>query len=388
MSIFDTPIVSDPQASIDQSQQQMRNVQLPQDPAMREQLAGQMREMGLMGPQAQGTAPPGMPQQIAQAGYLSPDQLTEMYGIMAGGATNPDQMMSQYVNAMQQQQQLDYQSSPIGQWLRLYGTVNPRDWTANSLRKFHKNFTDTGQLDYGLLERAEELSESENNQIIEAETLMSNARLEMEELRKMTGGFESEALAGITSGQGIRGTVKEWLERHITGGQDGVSALRQQYDTYKLKDVLDNLPPGVASDRDVALAMSTWPPKNANPAYLARWLRGMQKIKIAEMAMARHRAGYIGEQKKVHGLADDWDKHQDRYLKNAMEAAGLELVYSDEKDDKAYANNMWRKLHNLDPGIGFQQQLDAGGGTAEPGTVTPTPGGGNIDDDLNFIENL
>ncbi len=386
MSIFDTPIVSDPQASIDQSQQQMQNVQLPQDPAMREQLASQMRQMGLMGPQAQGTAPPSAPQQVAQSGYMSPQQLTEMYGIMAGGATNPDQLMNQYVQAMQQQQQLDYQNSPIGQWLRLYGTVNPRDWTAKSLREFHKKFTDTGQLDYGMLVRAEQLSESENKMIMDAEDLMRDSRLSMEEIGQMIGGFEQEAIAGIQSRTGIRGTVNNWIEKHITGGQDGLAALRQQYRRYQTKEAIANLPPGVASDRDVQLALDTWPPSNANPAYLARWLRGMQKIKIAEMAMARHRAAYIGEQKKVSGLTDDWESNQDFYLRQAMDNAGLSYVYNEEKDNRAYANNMWRQLHNLDPNLPFEQQAAPQPGATQqqqPGVMPPA---GSIEDDLNWIE--
>lgn len=379
MSIFDAqmPITSDPMAAANQS-------------LMQQQAIEAARQQGLMGGQ---TAPQmTAPQQVAQSGYLSPQQITEMYGIMAGGATNPDQLMQQYVRSMQQQQALDYQDSPVGKFLKLYGTVNPRDWTADSMRKFHQHFVNTGQIDHGLLTRAEQLSESENEQIIEAENLIRDSRVGMVTLNDMIQGFEQEAIQGIQSGVGVRGTIKQLMEKHITGGQDAVSALRQKWRAYKMEDVLNALPPGVASDRDVALAMDTWPPDNANPAYLAAWLRGMQKIQVAEMAMARHRAGYIGDKKRVDGLADDWDKNNDYYLDQAMKEAGLSFIYDETKDNASYANNRWRALHNLDPGRPFDQQAVPPGGDTQQ--VTPGVGAqaedikSDLRQNLEFIQSL
>ena len=62
------------------------------------------------------------------------------------------------------------------------------------------------------------------------------------------------------------------------GTQDYESELRTEAQRLRTSNAIKNLPAGPASDKDVALVLSGEPPANANPEYLARYARGIQKL--------------------------------------------------------------------------------------------------------------
>ena len=76
---------------------------------------------------------------------------------------------------------------------------------------------------------------------------------------------------------GLTSTAKEALDQ-VFGTQDYESELRTEAQRLRTSNAIKNLPAGPASDKDVALVLSGEPPANANPEYLARYARGIQKL--------------------------------------------------------------------------------------------------------------
>lgn len=79
------------------------------------------------------------------------------------------------------------------------------------------------------------------------------------------------------------------------GDQDAVSGLRAQYNQIVNSQAVKNLPPGPASDKDIALAKQGFPPDTASPVYLQSFLRGMAKMQEAVAASADRKADWLAK---------------------------------------------------------------------------------------------
>ena len=94
---------------------------------------------------------------------------------------------------------------------------------------------------------------------------------------------------------GLVAGVGNELLKSILGTQDDVSTLRKNYAEFTNSEVMQNLPPGTASDKDVAFALKGFPPDDADAASIASFLRGMGKLKKATSEYNTGRAKFIEE---------------------------------------------------------------------------------------------
>lgn len=78
-------------------------------------------------------------------------------------------------------------------------------------------------------------------------------------------------------GNGVFSKAGDFL-KNATGNQDIMTNLRSEYMRLRNNQAVRNLPPGSASDADVALAMQGFPPETADSKVLAQFLRGMAKL--------------------------------------------------------------------------------------------------------------
>lgn len=131
------------------------------------------------------------------------------------------------------------------------------------------------------------LSAADNKELIRYQNKAEAAANSAANFESLANRYES---ADYT--QGLFGTAVEKVKEFV-GGEDKVSALKNDYNRTFVKSVLDNLPPGTASDSDVALAMKGWPGASANPEYMASFLRGVAKVKVAQKEMDDFSASYI-----------------------------------------------------------------------------------------------
>jgi hypothetical protein len=99
----------------------------------------------------------------------------------------------------------------------------------------------------------------------------------------------ADQLSKLRGFSGAAASGNEWLKQ-ATGNQDVASQLRTEYTRLRNSQAIKSLPPGVATDKDIELALKGIPPENANPATIASFLRGMAKMSrldaVAESAKA------------------------------------------------------------------------------------------------------
>ena len=84
----------------------------------------------------------------------------------------------------------------------------------------------------------------------------------------------------MESAGGGRGAGTSFSEKvkNLTGNQDGFTQLRNEYTRLRNTQAIKSLPPGVATDKDIELALKGLPPETADAAVLASFLRGMAKM--------------------------------------------------------------------------------------------------------------
>ena len=284
---------------------------------------GGVPQMG--GPQQ---SPPQMPR--SPGGGMPPGQMQQIYGLLAQYGDDPAQVGQQYVQSMQSQQQLNAQNDPNAILRSIYGKVNPYDWSASSLQKFHTNYVKTGEMKFDLLEPKSGLSEVETKAILESDADMNTANADIGKIGGMLQKFADPAIrAKYTAG--IMGTAEQWIAENITGNMDDVAALKKDVTRLFNTGVINSLPPGVASDRDIAIAKQGWPGPNVKPEYLESFLRGMQKLAVIESARQMHRSNYLGTQQTPEGLSRNWVENRDTAIMQALRMNGLQLRHEDNQ---------------------------------------------------------
>lgn len=104
---------------------------------------------------------------------------------------------------------------------------------------------------------------------------------------------------------GVAGSFSEWVKEQ-TGNQDQISLLRKDWAAVKASEVVKNLPPGAASDADVALALAGFLPTNAKPEMVASFLRGIAKLSKINGEYQSFKANYLAENKGPSGMLKAW----------------------------------------------------------------------------------
>lgn len=91
---------------------------------------------------------------------------------------------------------------------------------------------------------------------------------------------------------GLLGSASEAI-RAITSSQDEASSLRRDLNKFSLSEVLDLLPPGPATDKDVEEAKKGVPHEGANADQFRSFLRGAKKIAQLEKEVNAWKSNYI-----------------------------------------------------------------------------------------------
>jgi hypothetical protein len=112
-----------------------------------------------------------------------------------------------------------------------------------------------------------------------ARTIMNKAAETVIDAERLASQAENLA-AEIDKAKPANGWIGKGWEaiKGITGGQDKITALKQEYAKLRNTEVLKNLPPGVASDKDIEIAMGAFPKDDANPGYISSFMRGVAKL--------------------------------------------------------------------------------------------------------------
>ncbi len=139
-----------------------------------------------------------------------------------------------------------------------------------------------------------------------------------------TTAFESERTAnefdllvddfrGMDFKGGVVASIDDFLKDAL-GTPDEVSALRRKFRGIRASQATKNLPPGPASDKDIALALSGFPPENAPAESIAVFLAGASKMAKIDNAFQTFKAEYISENKNSAGLIKAWRESKEEVI--------------------------------------------------------------------------
>lgn len=120
----------------------------------------------------------------------------------------------------------------------------------------------------------------------------------------------------------------KWSEiiKDVTGEQDAVSNLRREYNAIKGSQVVSNLPPGAASDKDIELALGGFPTDNASKEQLSGFLRGLSKIQQYNADFNNFKAEYISDTGNERGMLKAWKERGSSPVSAASETAPQEVT--------------------------------------------------------------
>ena len=131
--------------------------------------------------------------------------------------------------------------------------------------------------------------------------------------------------------------------RSLTGDQTRIDLLKANFNKIINASVMDGLPPGVASDKDIELARAGFPDDSYRPEMIASYLAGMQKLSYIAAEKEKERLKFLAknnglpfmvdsETDEVVTFAEFWDKKKtsDDYLQLIEEKTGLDFLSPDE----------------------------------------------------------
>jgi hypothetical protein len=146
---------------------------------------------------------------------------------------------------------------------------------------------------------------------------------------------------------GAKATV-EGLAKELFGTQDYESILRTQVEEMRAQVAISNLPPGVASDADVALVLRGTLPANADPRTQARFLRGIAKIEKAKAEAIQDMQLYVDS-------PDNKDKSLIGYETHRLKRLAVEtLDYVSFNSDKIPKGAVDKAISIIDSGNTYQ----------------------------------
>lgn len=108
----------------------------------------------------------------------------------------------------------------------------------------------------------------------------------------------AKRLDAAGGGYGAATSFADYLRKQ-TGAQSPLTELRQEYTRIRNSAAIKSLPPGVATDKDIELALKGIPPENANASTMASFLRGMGKMQDIEASVANAKTDWLANNNGV-----------------------------------------------------------------------------------------
>jgi hypothetical protein len=116
--------------------------------------------------------------------------------------------------------------------------------------------------------------------------------------------------------------------KSVFGREDFVTGIRKEYQDIKVRNAISNLPPGVASDKDIELALSPWPEDTSNYALIVKKLEAIERIENARYEYRTFEGSYIESNRGRNGLQSSWNDT----------ATAKRVAEDNERDTRAVSN--------------------------------------------------
>lgn len=104
---------------------------------------------------------------------------------------------------------------------------------------------------------------------------------------------------------GVGAEFDEFI-KEFTGEEDAVSQIRARYKKLRNEIVVQNLPPGIASDIDIQIAMEPFPKATSSTKFVSGFLRGMAKMETFKAAQAMYNRDYLTHNRNIDNKERFW----------------------------------------------------------------------------------
>jgi len=236
---------------------------------------------------------------LAQFIQGAPDQAKTTAGLMLSSVMGPDKFASTFSTLGDQQRAQELQPGKVqlGNAEVAIKTAEARNTPQRLALETQYKGAQIRDIDSNIATRAGQLG-------LDRDKLQSEVELKLYELGQKNSTLDDGAkkiindstVAGVAAtqasgqmldlatrlekqggGYGAFSTANEWL-KGATGNQDAITQMRQEYARIRNNQAVKMLPPGPASDKDIAMAMQGFPKETADAATMASFLRGMAKL--------------------------------------------------------------------------------------------------------------
>jgi len=140
---------------------------------------------------------------------------------------------------------------------------------------------------------------------------------EIDKLDGLVQAIQSGQMEGAAGRFNLGRTIRE-----ITGNKGNADSIRAKIQGLLNREVMDNLPPGVASDKDIELAMSGQVSINSSPEVLASTLEGMKKAMVTKQRYDEYMANYMANGGTLVGATQSWHQDSNELLSDVVGASG------------------------------------------------------------------
>lgn len=278
-------------------------------------------------------------------------------------------MEKQKVKAEADIKALEAQNTPVKLELDNYlGAANVKNINSQISDRSARLKLDQDRLQSDVDQRLYDLKQKANNLDDGAKKLVNDSTVASIVANQASGQMMSLAdqleKSGASAGIGAKGAE---LYKSLTGDQNAVTALRQEYVRLRNTQALKMLPPGPATDKDIQLAMKGFPEDTADPKAMASFLRGMSKMNdleaVNEAAKAEwiNSVGHLGKAKSdvnIDGVAvpagTNFLKFSEKYVNEQVKKKQREKA-----QEKVKTRSYNRFL--TQPSVGAQQDAGATG---------------------------
>ena len=247
---------------------------------------------------------------LQQAAIYQPDVYGPVLRDMMQGQINPDQetMFAP-----------DYQMNPeTGEW-EMVQTGNQGTTTR----------TDMGE---GFIPESRMWSPDAREAAIgEADAHIRNSEVSIEELSAL--GKDLLAQDPEEWRAGWAGELEEgWKE--ATGAQDKKTLILKKYTQIRNAMAVQNLPPGVASDKDIEMVLEGFPARSTDPLVLAEYVQAMERAERKIKSYHQFQSQWLNEKGTRAGMSTAW-KNRQQEMKEQQGSPYYDPVIP-EKDQEAF----------------------------------------------------
>lgn len=146
-------------------------------------------------------------------------------------------------------------------------------------------------------------------------------------------------IAAVDISGGVASTTSEKFKQ-VLGSQEEVTDLRRRFRGFRASQAVTNLPPGVASDKDIELALSGFPAENANAETIQSFLRGQAKLARLQEGFNIVKSELISDTGGTAGLLTEWRERLEDEEFQASIFSGIDGI--DSVDDTTSGKNSFQ----------------------------------------------